>query len=56
MKTFDGQSIEVQVGSGSTLFVTNFPPTADDAYIRDMFQKVGRFDRFAYRATMLNFL
>ncbi|SLM41222.1 RNA recognition motif domain [Lasallia pustulata] len=41
MKTFDGQSIEVQVGGGSTLFVTNFPPTADETYIREMFQKYG---------------
>lgn len=40
MKTFDGNSIEVQIGTGSTLFVTNFPPTADEAYIRDLFKKV----------------
>ena len=47
MKTFDGQSIEVQVGGGSTLFVTNFPPTADETYIREMFQKVWSLDCFA---------
>ena len=41
MKTLDGNSIEVQVGSGSTLYVCNFPPTADEAWMRDKFQKVG---------------
>lgn len=40
MKTLDGNSIEVQVGSGSTLYVCNFPPTADEAWMRDKFQKV----------------
>ena len=53
MKTFDGQSIEVQVGTGSTLFVTNFPPTADETYIREMFQKVGNLDYCAHRAKKL---
>ncbi|KAI9817046.1 MAG: Splicing factor [Thelocarpon impressellum] len=41
MKSFEGQMIEVQVGTGSTLFVTNFPPTADEAYIRDLFKEYG---------------
>ena len=40
MKIFDGNSIEVQIGSGSTLYVTNFPSTADEAYIRNLFDKV----------------
>lgn len=40
MKTFDGNAIEVHVGTGSTLFVANYPPTADEAYIRDLFTKV----------------
>jgi hypothetical protein len=40
MKSFDGNAIEVQVGTGSTLFVANYPPTADEAYIRDIFAKV----------------
>lgn len=45
MKSFDGNAIEVQVGSGATLFVTNFPPTADENFIREKFAKVG-FTRF----------
>jgi squamous cell carcinoma antigen recognized by T-cells 3 len=40
-KDLDGQSIEVQLGSGSTIFVANFPPTADEDYIRDMFKDFG---------------
>ncbi|SLM33951.1 RNA recognition motif domain [Lasallia pustulata] len=57
MKIFDGQSIEVQVGGGSTLFVTNSPPTADETYIREMFQKIWSLDRFANsdKANMLQY-
>lgn len=40
-KTLDGNTIDVHLGSGATLFVTNFPPTADEAYIRNLFQKYG---------------
>ncbi|KAL1968177.1 hypothetical protein VTN77DRAFT_2012 [Rasamsonia byssochlamydoides] len=40
-KELDGRTIEVQIGSGSTLFVTNFPPTADEAYIRNLFREFG---------------
>lgn len=41
MKSFEGRVIEVQVGSGSTLYVCNFLPTADEAWIRERFHKVG---------------
>ena len=41
MKDLDGSSIEVQVGTGTTLFVTNFPAAADETYIRDLFMEVG---------------
>lgn len=41
MKMIDGFQIEIQVGTGSTLYVTNFPPTADEAYIRNLFKDVG---------------
>jgi hypothetical protein len=40
MKTFDGNAIEVLVGTGTTLYVANYPPTADEAYIRDLFKEV----------------
>ncbi|KAG0130421.1 hypothetical protein HOY82DRAFT_486640 [Tuber indicum] len=41
LKIVDGHSIEVQVGTGSTLYVTNFPPTADETCIRDLFKDCG---------------
>ena len=44
MKTLDGQAIEVQIGAGSTIFVTNFPPSADETYIRDLFNKVSHIE------------
>ena len=40
-KSFEGNTVEVQVGSGSTIYVTNFPPTADEAYIRSLFAMYG---------------
>ena len=41
MKSIDGHEIEVQVGAGSTLYVTNFPPVAGEDYIRSLFQEFG---------------
>lgn len=39
-KVFNENTIEVQVDSSSTLWVTNFPPTADEGWIRGLFGKV----------------
>ncbi|KAI9820409.1 MAG: Splicing factor [Phylliscum demangeonii] len=41
MKVFEGQAIEVQVGVGTTVYVTNFPRVADEAYIRRLFEEYG---------------
>ena len=41
MKTLDGNSIEVQIGTGTTIYVANFPPTADETYIKDLFSEYG---------------
>ncbi|KAI9755274.1 MAG: hypothetical protein M4579_004339 [Chaenotheca gracillima] len=41
LKSFDGNEIHIQVGTGSTLYVTNFPPTADEAFIRGQFSEFG---------------
>jgi len=46
MKTFEDRPIEVEVGSCTTLFVTNFPPTADESWIKDKFKAVSE-DRIA---------
>ncbi|KAL4788622.1 hypothetical protein BJX76DRAFT_1675 [Aspergillus varians] len=40
-KIFDGNTIQVNFGSETTLFITNFPPTADEKYIRDLFSPHG---------------
>ena len=40
MKNLDGRPIEVQLGSGSTLYVCNFPAIADEAWIRAKFREV----------------
>ena len=43
MKMFEGNSIEVQIGSGNTIYVCNFPPAADELWIRDKFRHVSSF-------------
>jgi RNA recognition motif-containing protein len=40
-KSFEGHAIQVQGGSGCTVWVTNFPPIADERYIRDLFKDCG---------------
>jgi len=40
-KYFGDRQIHVQPGTRLTLFVTNFPPTADDAYLRKLFKDCG---------------
>ena len=41
-KILDGEPIHIQHGSGSTLFVANFPPSADESYIRSLFDPFGQ--------------
>ncbi|KAI9789094.1 MAG: Splicing factor [Peltula sp. TS41687] len=41
MKYLEGHAIEVQVGKGTTLYVTNFPPAADESFLRDLFKECG---------------
>ncbi|KAJ5266867.1 hypothetical protein N7478_009675 [Penicillium angulare] len=41
-KSFGENTIDVQLETGSTLWVTNFPETADDVYIHGLFDKYGR--------------
>ena len=41
MKSLDGSAIEIQIGSGTTLYVTNYPEEADETYIRDLFSQFG---------------
>lgn len=39
-KTLEGSTISIRTENQTTVFVTNFPPTADEAYIRDLFSSV----------------
>lgn len=41
-KRIHDEEIAVHMAWQSTLYVTNFPESADDKYIRDLFGKVGR--------------
>ena len=41
LKTFGDKSIDVKGGTGTTLWVTNYPPSAGETYIRDLFGKYG---------------
>ena len=40
-RELDGSDISVQLGSGSTIWVTNFLSTADEASLRTIFEKYG---------------
>jgi len=40
LKKLKGQAIEVDFGVGTTLWVTNYPPSADEQYIRNLFEGV----------------
>jgi squamous cell carcinoma antigen recognized by T-cells 3 len=53
-KPFDGQSIEVEFSTGSTLWVANYPPTADEKYIRSLFQSYGEILQVRFPSIKLN--
>lgn len=40
-KRLNGREITVQLGFNTTVYVTNFPPTADEQWIRDLFKECG---------------
>lgn len=44
-KRVHGQEVAVHLAWQSTLYVTNFPESADDAFIRTMFEKVSTLQR-----------
>jgi RNA recognition motif-containing protein len=39
-KPLNGKEIEIEFLTGATLWVTNYPPTADEKYIRNLFKNV----------------
>jgi RNA recognition motif-containing protein len=52
-KYFVDKQIQVTPGTGLTLYVTNFPPTADDAYLCKLFKDCGEI--FSIRWPSLKF-
>ncbi|KAI0473027.1 hypothetical protein GGR56DRAFT_652844 [Xylariaceae sp. FL0804] len=52
-KYFGQSQISVKPGTGLTLFVTNYPPTADDEYLRNLYKDCG--DIFSIRWPSLRF-
>ncbi|KAF2137222.1 uncharacterized protein K452DRAFT_236158 [Aplosporella prunicola CBS 121167] len=40
-REFEGNTIQVSIGLGATLWVTNYPPEADETYIRKLFAPYG---------------
>lgn len=40
-KPLDGENVQISLGTGSTLWVTNYPPEADEVYIRKLFKEHG---------------
>lgn len=47
-RSLDGNSIEIKAGTGTILWVTNYPPEADERFMRDMFEPVGSSRAVAY--------
>lgn len=41
-KFFGGNQIKVESGTGLTLYVTNYPPSADENYMHDLFEDCGK--------------
>ncbi|KAH8589430.1 hypothetical protein B0O99DRAFT_523118 [Bisporella sp. PMI_857] len=52
-KYFGSNQIHVKAATGFTLYVTNYPPTADDTYIKNLFKQCG--DVFSIRWPSLKF-
>lgn len=55
-KLFNDNTIQVQLDSSSTLWVTNFPPATDENFIRELFAKYGnivdvRFPSLKFQTT-----
>ncbi len=48
-KRIHDEEISVHLAWQSTLYVTNFPESADDAFIRTLFGKVGAYSKTYYR-------
>ncbi|KAJ9603946.1 Splicing factor [Cladophialophora chaetospira] len=51
---FEGAELSIVLNTGSTLFVTNYPATADDAYIRNLFRAYGEVVNVRFPSLLRN--
>lgn len=54
MKFFEGRPIKITVGTKTTLFVANYPPTADEKYIRNLFSRFGEITQVRFPSLKFN--
>ena len=52
-KPFQGRTLEITIGTRATLWVTNFPPTADEKWVHELFAQV-RSDNIAENISLLS--
>ncbi|KAL9053224.1 MAG: hypothetical protein Q9162_004891 [Coniocarpon cinnabarinum] len=54
MKMFGDKPIDVQVGTGTTIWVTNYPPEADETYLRKLFKAYGEIVELRFPSLKAN--
>lgn len=54
LKSLEGREVEIQAGSGTTLWVTNYPPEADEKYIRELFAPFGDITSVRFPSLKVN--
>lgn len=54
MRAFEGKAVEIQVGTSTTLFVSNYPPSADENYIRGLFNQYGEVVEIRFPSLKFN--
>lgn len=52
-RLFRNQPIQISLGTGTTLYITNFPPQADEAWIRDLFKAVSLLYLLGWRRRLM---
>ncbi|KAK5654752.1 hypothetical protein OQA88_7077 [Cercophora sp. LCS_1] len=53
-KYFGEQAVEVKSATGCTLYVTNYPPVADEAYLRGLFKECGEIHSIRFPSLKYN--
>lgn len=53
-RDFDGSPIQISIGTATTLWVTNYPPEADEAHLRDLFGDFGEIVEIRFPSLQKN--